>query len=56
MNKIKDDEPDINAESEGYKTDGAQWWRPMKKQVTDAKKQKWKITLAVTFKTEFGRI
>lgn len=40
MNKIKDDELDTNVQSEGYKTGGVQWGRPMRKQVTDANEQK----------------
>lgn len=56
MNKIKDDELDTNVQSEEYKIGAVQWGRPLRKQVTDANEQKQKITLPMTFKTEFGGI
>lgn len=56
MDKIKGDELDINVQSKGYKIGGAQWGRSEKRQVINAREQESKITLAVTFKTEFGGI
>lgn len=56
INKIKDDNLDINVQSKGYKKGKSTVRKTSEEEVTDSRAQESKMMLAMTFKTELRGI